>query len=54
MTLASGFMPRYIHRLTVAQYWVTGALGAAILFISVLLHELMHSIVAQRYGIKVR
>jgi Zn-dependent protease/CBS domain-containing protein len=31
-----------------------GSIGAIILFISVLLHELMHSVVALRYGIKVR
>jgi len=31
-----------------------GATGAIILFISVFLHELMHSIVALRYGVKVR
>jgi len=31
-----------------------GILGAAILFISVLLHELAHSILALRYGIRVR
>jgi Zn-dependent protease len=31
-----------------------GAIGAIILFISVFLHELMHSVIALRYGIKVR
>jgi Zn-dependent protease len=31
-----------------------GATGAIILFISVFLHELMHSVMALRYGIKVR
>jgi Zn-dependent protease len=31
-----------------------GAAGAVILFISVFLHELMHSVVAMRYGMKVR
>ena len=53
-TLASSFMPQYFPNLTIVQYWIMGAIGAIILFISVLLHELMHSVVALRYGIKVR
>ena len=53
-TLASSFMPQYFPNLTTVQYWLMGATGAIILFISVFLHELMHSVVALRYGIKVR
>jgi Zn-dependent protease/predicted transcriptional regulator len=53
-TLASSFMPQYFPNLTTVQYWIMGAAGAIILFISVFLHELMHSAVALRYGIKVR
>src|SRR5215207_1785097 len=53
-TLASSFMPRYFPNLTIVQYWIMGATGAIILFISVFLHELMHSIMALRYGMKVR
>jgi Zn-dependent protease/predicted transcriptional regulator len=53
-TLASSFMPRYFPNLTTVQYWIMGATGAIILFISVFLHELMHSVMALRYGIKVR
>ena len=53
-TLASSFMPRYFPNLTIVQYWIMGATGAIILFISVFLHELMHSIIALRYGMKVR
>lgn len=41
-TLASSFMPRYFPNLTTVQYWIMGATGAIILFISVFLHELMH------------
>jgi Zn-dependent protease len=47
-------MPQYFPNLTIVQYWIMGSIGAIILFISVLLHELMHSVVALRYGIKVR
>jgi len=53
-TLATGFMPEYIPNLTQIQYWVMGIIGTLILFISVLIHELSHSIVAIKYGIKVR
>jgi Zn-dependent protease len=47
-------MPQYFPNLTTAQYWIMGAAGAVILFVSVFLHELMHSVVAMRYGMKVR
>ncbi|MBD0299626.1 MAG: site-2 protease family protein, partial [Nitrososphaera sp.] len=53
-TLSSSFMPQYFPNLTTVQYWIMGATGAIILFISVFLHELMHSVMALRYGIKVR
>ncbi|AFU60016.1 putative zinc metalloprotease [Candidatus Nitrososphaera gargensis Ga9.2] len=53
-TLAGGLMQVYVPGLTAAQYWLMGAAGAVVLFFSVFLHELMHSIVAMRYGIKVR
>ena len=53
-TLASSFMPQYFPNLATVQYWIMGAIGAILLFISVFLHELMHSVIALRYGIKVR
>jgi Zn-dependent protease len=53
-TLASGFMPDYLPGLTTVQYWIMGAAGAVVLFFSVFLHELMHSIVAIGYGIRVK
>lgn len=53
-TLASGFMPDYLPGLTTVQYWIMGAAGAIVLFFSVFLHELMHSIVAIGYGIRVK
>ena len=53
-TLASGTMPRYFPNLYPPSYWVMGISGAFILFFSVLLHELAHSILSLRYGIRVR
>jgi Zn-dependent protease/predicted transcriptional regulator len=52
-TLATGFMPNYYPNLNNFQYWIMGIIGAIILFISVLLHELSHSILSLRYGIRV-
>jgi Zn-dependent protease/predicted transcriptional regulator len=53
-TLAVNYMPLFYPSLPQSAYWAMGILGAIILFISVLLHELSHSIVAKRYGYKVR
>lgn len=53
-TLAIYFMPLNYPGLNPIEHWIMGAIGAAVLFISVLLHELAHSIVATRYGLKVR
>ena len=47
-------MPLLYPGLPQSAYWTMGILGGIILFISVLLHELSHSIVAKRYGFKVR
>lgn len=47
-------MPFFYPGLSQLAYWTMGILGAIILLISVLLHELSHSIVAKRYGYKVR
>lgn len=52
-TLATGFMPHYYPSLTTSQYWIMGIIGAIILFVSILLHELSHSLLSIRYGIHV-
>ncbi len=52
-SLATGFLPdRYPHWST-ATYWSTGFVCALSLFVSVLLHELAHSLVAIRRGYRV-
>jgi Zn-dependent protease len=53
-TLAVSYMPLLYPGLPQSAYWIMGILGGILLFISVLLHELSHSIVAKRYGFKVR
>src|SRR5262249_57795040 len=48
------FTQHHYHEFTTTAYWIVGAIITAMLFISVLLHELAHSILALRYGIKIR
>jgi Zn-dependent protease len=52
--LADSYYPNEFKDWSTLTYWVTGAITAAMLFVSVLLHELGHSIVALRYRIPVR
>ena len=52
-TLSVGFMPYYYPNLTRSDYVVMGITGAIILFVSVLVHELAHSILSTKYGVKV-
>ncbi len=48
----SFLMPAYLGWNS-ATYWITGAIAALLLFISVLLHELAHSLVAKTRGLPV-
>ncbi|HJU13722.1 MAG TPA: site-2 protease family protein [Candidatus Nitrosotalea sp.] len=53
-TLSTYFMPDYVKGLTQVDYWVMGSLGTGLLFFSILLHELSHSVVAKRFNIPVK
>lgn len=53
-TVSSGFMPAFYPGLSIVHYWIMGVIAAGILFISILLHELAHSILSLRYGLQVR
>lgn len=53
-TLAVGYYPTEFKNWPVAEYWLVGAITAIMLFVSVLLHELGHSVIAIRYKIPVR
>ncbi|MBI2665270.1 site-2 protease family protein [Candidatus Woesearchaeota archaeon] len=51
--LATGFFPFYFEGFTPFGYWLLGIVAAIMLFCSVLLHELSHSLVAKASNIKV-
>jgi Zn-dependent protease len=53
-TMAVGYYPAEFKNWPTIQYWLLGAATAIMLFVSVLLHELGHSVVAMRYNIPVR
>ena len=53
-TLAVGYYPAEFAGWPPVQYWILGAVTAIMLFVSVLLHELGHSVVAMSYQIPVR
>jgi Zn-dependent protease/CBS domain-containing protein len=53
-TLAVSYYPGEFNNWPVAEYWLVAAATAVMLFASVLLHELGHSIIAMRYKIPVR
>ncbi|MEQ9121445.1 MAG: M50 family metallopeptidase, partial [Alphaproteobacteria bacterium] len=52
-TLATGYFPELHPGFDAATYWSMGVVGAAGLFLSIVLHELAHSVVARRYGIRI-
>ncbi len=51
--LAVSYYPAEFKNWSLGEYWLMGALTAIMLFVSVLLHELGHSVVAKRFGISV-
>lgn len=53
-SLSEGFFPHIYPGLGWYHYWLAGTVSALFLFLSVLLHELSHSVVAIRNGIPVK
>lgn len=53
-TLATGYFPSKYPELDKFTYLIMGLLSALLLFVSVLLHELSHALVARRNNIPIR
>lgn len=53
-TLALGYFPAFYPTFSATTDWLLGILAAILLFASVLVHELSHSVVARGYGTEVK
>ena len=47
-------MPQYVPDLSQTDYWFLGIVSTVLLFFAILLHELSHSLLSQRYNIPVK
>lgn len=52
-TLATGYFPERYPNLPVTSYWARGLVASLLFFVSILLHELGHSVVALRHGLTI-
>jgi Zn-dependent protease/CBS domain-containing protein len=52
-SLATSLLPSAAPGQTSGAYWVAGAISALVFLASILAHELAHSVVAMRHGVKV-
>ncbi|TNE41003.1 MAG: site-2 protease family protein [Alphaproteobacteria bacterium] len=53
-SLATGYFPAAQKGFEASVYWAMGLAGAMGLFVSIVLHELSHSVVARGFGMKIR
>ena len=53
-SLATGLFPHYFPGMPSSIYWWMGVGGALGLFVSIVFHELAHSLVARRFGVQMR
>ncbi len=53
-TFAAGWFPVFFHGFSAITDWVLGFIASILLFVSVLLHELAHSVVARARGLPVK
>ncbi len=53
-SLAEGLFPSYFPDLSIRTYWLMGLVGAMGLFVSIIIHEFSHSLIARKYGLEIR
>lgn len=53
-TLAQGLFPANYKGLPTSTYWIMGVAGALGLLVSIVFHELWHSLVARRFGLPMK
>ena len=53
-SLSLGVFPQYYQGLPSTTYWWMGIFGAIGLFVSIVIHELFHSLIARRFGLSIR
>ncbi|MBN1542530.1 site-2 protease family protein [candidate division KSB1 bacterium] len=53
-SLSAGLFPFRYEGLSQHTYWIMGIVGAIGLFLSIIVHEMSHSLVARRYGIPMK
>jgi len=53
-TLSTGYFPAQYPDLPAASYWAKGLVASLLFFVSILLHELGHAVVALRHGLRTR
>lgn len=51
-TLATGYFPAQYPDLPASSYWAKGLVASLLFFVSILLHELGHALVARRFGLR--
>lgn len=52
-TLSTYYFPTVATQLPVSSYWIKGIIAALMLFLSVAIHELSHSLVAMKYKLEI-
>ncbi|MGZ3773990.1 MAG: M50 family metallopeptidase [Pseudobdellovibrionaceae bacterium] len=53
-SLSTGYFPLEVENLRPSTYWIMGTIGALGLFVSLILHEFSHSLVARKMGLPIR